>query len=72
MESVYASFLAGDVPAIVEKADDGAVWKFDLSVEAAPYAGTYLGKGVADFFPKLAASEATTKFDVGNPNNAQF
>jgi ketosteroid isomerase-like protein len=50
---IYALFIAGNLPAMMDTYADDIVWIFP-EVKGIPYGGTYQGKeGVQEFFTKL-------------------
>ncbi len=60
---VYASFIAGDIPKVLEIYADDVEWS-TLESEYVPFAGNYHGKaGVAQFFQKLSESQDAERFE---------
>ena len=64
VQSIYAAFGRGDVPAILEVMSDDVVWEYGAADNGVPWLAPRRGKkGVGEFFQSLAAMEIT-KFEV--------
>lgn len=63
VQSVYAAFGRGDLPALLGLMDDGIEWQF-CADRGAPVTGTAKGKGqVGEWFGAVAASEDIQAFE---------
>ena len=62
IEAVYASFLTGDIPAILAKVAPNASWRQPKTL---PWGGDYVGpEGAGQFFAKLNEAMETIRFEV--------
>jgi ketosteroid isomerase-like protein len=56
VQQIYASFLAGDIPAILDRLDNDVVWEHDVVDHGIPWLKPRRGKqDVAQFFADLSA-----------------
>ncbi|HMQ63305.1 MAG TPA: nuclear transport factor 2 family protein [Flavilitoribacter sp.] len=67
VQQIYAAFGMGDVPAILDKLSDDAVWEHYGNTDLVPFAGKFVGKGeVLRFFQLLSQN---TRFSNFQPSN---
>ncbi|QQS30304.1 MAG: nuclear transport factor 2 family protein [Sphingobacteriales bacterium] len=67
VQEIYACFMQGDVPGILEKLADDVTFYNGADPKVAPFGGTFHGKdGVVQFFQGLGATSQTTFFEASN------
>jgi uncharacterized protein len=64
VKAAYADFGSGNIPALLDRMDDGITWETPAPAGVIPFGGTWRGKdGVGGFFKALAETLEFTKFE---------
>ncbi|MCB0609885.1 MAG: nuclear transport factor 2 family protein [Lewinellaceae bacterium] len=67
VQQIYAAFGMGDVPAILDRLSDNAVWEHYGNTDLVPFAGKFAGKGeILRFFQIMGEN---TRFSDFQPRN---
>jgi hypothetical protein len=64
VKGAYADFGSGNIPAILDRLDDGVTWESPAPADVVPFGGFRRGKSeVAQFFKALGQTLEFTKFE---------
>jgi hypothetical protein len=64
VKAAYADFGSGNIPALLDRMDDGITWETPAPADVIPFGGSRRGKAaVAQFFQALAETLEFSKFE---------